>query len=155
MKAWGHDIIEFGEKEAVCLNGLDIIACQIAEGGAMGYHGGVFLVSSTGDVYFTCLLVPNNYSGNRKHTPRNILEQFFPSLQEFQSGLMGHGVTAPKGYKYAYLGMGNHLLVKDIICEEFNELVMARKEEQPGVILYNLWLDIVCDILAKDRDAAQ
>ena len=43
MIAWGHEVIEFGENEAERLIDKDIVACQIAEGGAMGYHGGVFL----------------------------------------------------------------------------------------------------------------
>ena len=42
MIAWGHKITEFGENEAEKLIGKDIVACQIAERGAMGYHGGVF-----------------------------------------------------------------------------------------------------------------
>ncbi len=151
MIAWGHEVIEFGENEAERLIDKDIVACQIAESGAMGYHGGVFLVSSAGEVFFTCLLEPNDYSGNRKHTPRHILTEVFPPLKEFECGLMGRGVTSPSGFKHEYLGMGNHLLVKDCVYQQFHELASASLKEHPESILYNLWMDIVCDVLEKDR----
>lgn len=151
MKAWGHDIIEFGEHEAEKLIGLDIAACQMAEGGAMGYHGGVFLVSSTSEVYFTCLIEPSDYSGYIKHTPRHTLEQVFPPLKDFGCGLMGRGVSCPDGFKYEYLGMGNHLLVKECIYKQFQELSSIRLKEHPETILYNLWMDIVCDILSNNN----
>ena len=143
MKAWGHDIIEFGEHEAEKLTGLDIVTCQIAEGGAMGYHGGVFLVSSTGEVFFTSLLEPSDYSRYRKHTPRQFLERVFPPLKDFGCGLMGRGVSSPDGFNHEYLGMGNHLLVKECIYKQFQELSSIRLKEHPETILYNLWMDII------------
>lgn len=147
MIAWGYEIIEFGEHEAEKLISLDIIACQMAEGGAMGYHGGLFFVSSTGEKFFTCLLEPSAYSGYSMHTPLHVVEQVFPPLKDFESGLLGHGVTCPAGFKYEYLGMGNHLLVKDCIYEKFKEIASANLQEHPETILYNLWMDVVCEIL--------
>lgn len=147
MEAWGHKVIEFGENEAKKLVGLDIVACQIAEGGAMGYHGGVFLVSSTGEVYYTCLLQPSAYTGFSKCTSREALAKILPALDEFHPGLMGHGVTTPSGFVHKYLGMGNHLLIKDCICKVFDKQADKRMKEQPDTILYNLWLDVVLDIL--------
>lgn len=152
MKVKKHEIIEFGEKEAEQLISMDIVACQIAESGAMGYRGGVFLVSSTGKVFFTCLLGPSDYSGNRKHTPRQILEQAFSPLKEFKCGIMGRGVSIPEGYMYEYLGMGNHLLVKNRISVEFQKLASARLKEHPEANLYNLWMDIVCDVLKNENE---
>ena len=151
MEAWGHDIIEFGETEAENLVGLDIVACQIAEGGAMGYHGGVFLVSSTGEVYYTCLLQPSAFTGFSKFTSRKVLSKILPALDEFHPGLMGHGVTTPSGFVHKYLGMGNHLLIKNCIYEEFDKLEDKRMKEHPDKILYNLWLDVVLDILSKNK----
>lgn len=147
MEAWGHKVIEFGENEAEKLVGLDIVACQIAEGGAMGYHGGVFLVSSTGEVYYTCLLQPSAYTGFSKCISRKVLAKILPALDEFHPGLMGHGVTTPSGFVHKYLGMGNHLLIKDCICKVFDRLADKRMKEHPDTILYNLWLDVVLDIL--------
>ncbi len=98
MIAWGHEVIEYGEIELKQMSGEDIVACQIAEGGAMGYYGGVFLVSST------CL------------------------------------------------GMGNHLLVKECIYKQFKELSSIRLTQHPETILYNLWMDIVCDILVNNSN---
>lgn len=151
MKAWGHNVTEFGEEESGILIDQDIVACQIAEGGAMGYHGGVFLISSSGKVYFTCLLEPTGWSGYRKYTPRLVLEKVFPPLKEFECGLMGHGVSSPGGFIHDYLGMGNHLLIKESIYNDFQKLAAIRTEEKPDSILYNLWMDVVCDILTKEQ----
>ena len=46
MIAWKHNAIEVGEKDVPELLGLDIVTFQFAEGGAMGYHGGVFFVTT-------------------------------------------------------------------------------------------------------------
>lgn len=147
MKAKGQKVIEFDETEAKSLFGLDIVACQIAEGGAMGIHGGVFLISSDGVVYFTCHLKPSAYTGFRKYTPFDILTRILPALEEFDPGLMGHGVKSPRGFSYRYLGFGNHLLIRDCIYKEFDELARKRLEDYPDRILYNLWLEVVLDIL--------
>ncbi|MDY6379149.1 MAG: hypothetical protein SPL17_10750 [Bacteroidales bacterium] len=64
---------------------------------------------------------------------------------------MGRGVTFPSGFKHEYLGMGNHLLVKDCISKEFTKLASISLKEHPESILYNLWMDIVCDILKKSH----
>ena len=151
MEAREHKIIEFDETEAKNLLGLDIVACQIAEGGAMGIHGGVFLVSSNGAVYFTCFLEPSAYSGYKKHTPFDILTRILPALEGFDPGLMGHGVSVPSGFNYRYLGFGNHLLIKDCIYKEFDNLARERMGNCPTRILYNLWLDVVLDILIEGR----
>lgn len=151
MIAWGHEITEFGENEVNKLIGQEIVACQIAEGGAMGYHGGVFLVSSSGELFFTCLLEPSNYSGNKKHTPIHVLCEYFPPLMEFECGLMGWGVESPSGFKHIYLGMGNHLLVKDCVYQQFHELASANLKKHPKSILYNRWMDVICDVLEKER----
>ena len=148
-------VIEFDETEAQSLFGLDIVACQIAEGGAMGIHGGVFLVSSDGKVYFTCLLKPSDYTSFRKYTSFDILTRILPALEKFNPGLMGHGVSVPRGFNYRYLGFGNHLLIKDCIYEEFDELARKRLEDYPDWILYNLWLDVVLDILLKRKEDAR
>lgn len=155
MEAREHKAIEFDETEAQSLLGLDIVACQFAEGGAMGIHGGVSLVSSDGMVYFTCHLKPSEYTGFRKHTPSEILTRILPALEEFDPGLMGHGVSIPSGFNYKYLGFGNHLLVKDIIYEEFDKLARKRMEDYPDRILYNLWLDIVLDILLIRKEGRE
>ncbi len=155
MEAREHKVIEFDETEAKSLVGLDIVACQIAEGGAMGIHGGVFLVSSDSKVYFTCLLKPSDYTGFKKHTPLDILTRILPALEEFDLGLMGHGVSVPRGFNYRYLGLGNHPLIKDCIYEEVDEMARKRLEDYPDRILYNLWLDVVLDILPISKDAVR
>lgn len=64
---------------------------------------------------------------------------------------MGHGVSSPSGFIHDYLGMGNHLLIKESIYNDFQKLAAIRTEEKPDSILYNLWMDVVCDILTKEQ----
>lgn len=149
-----HNVIEFGEDEARNLFGLDVVACQIASPGAMGFHGGVFLVSSTGEIYFTCLIEPCDFSGYAKYTPKDILIKIFPGLKNLDIDIVGGYRTLPKGFKYLYLGCGNSLLIKECIYDEFIKLATVRQKENPQKILYNLWLDVVCEILQNKEKSA-
>lgn len=151
MKAWGYNVIEFEESDIQTIKEKPLIACQIAEVGACGYHGGVFLVTSDKEVYFTCFWEPSDYSGHKKYTPLSMLKESFPPLSLFDRGILGHGTKSPDGYRHIYLGMGNHLFVKENVFGTFNKLAETRLEENSDTILYNLWLDIIMDILSSDE----
>lgn len=148
MRAWGYKIIEFEASDVQTIKEKPVIACQVAEAGACGYHGGVFMVTSDREVYFTCFLEPSDYSGHKKYTSLSILKESFPPLSLFDRGILGHGTNSPDGYKHIYLGMGNHLFVKENVYRAFNKLAESRLEEYPEAILYNLWLDVIMDILS-------
>ena len=95
MEAWGFNVIAVGDEDADRLTGLDIVAFQMAEPGAMGYHGGVFFVTSDKGIYFTCYLEPSAYSGYMETMSWDKLEGVFPPLKDFDHGLMGYGVRVP------------------------------------------------------------
>ena len=50
MEIWGHEVIVVGDNDVESLIGLDIMAFQMAEGGAMGYPGGAFFVTPASKV---------------------------------------------------------------------------------------------------------
>lgn len=143
MKMWDYVIKEVGMEDVPDLMGLDIAAIQIAEGGAMGIHGGVFFVTTSGDAFFTCYLSPSPYSGFHSCIGMDDLERILPALSGFHHGLMGHGTIIPEGWQHRYLGAGNHLLVRDDFSEAFNEEAEKLKQEYPDLILYNTWLPAI------------
>ena len=147
MESWGHEVIVVGDKDVESLIGLDIVAYQEAEGGAMGYHGGIFFVTSDKRVFFTCLLEPSAYSGFSIKMSEDNLLRVFPPLAKVKWGMFGMGSRYPEGWHYEYLGMGNHLLVRDDLKEEFLKESDRLLRSKPDCILYNVWLDTLLSIL--------
>jgi len=141
--------LAIGNENLADLLGLDIVAFQLAEGGAMGYHGGVFFVTSAKKVYFTCYLEPSTYTGFSKYMSMENLEKVFPPLTDFNCGFMGFGAQKPEGWHYSYLGFGNHLLVRDDLHEDFNKAVKKLQDDNPGSILYNQWLPAILSVLKQ------
>lgn len=137
MESWGHEVIVVGDKDVESLIGLDIVAYQEAEGGAMGYPGGVFFVTSDKRIFFTSIW--------EQMSDDNLLK-VFPPLAEVKWGLFGRGTRYPEGWHYEYLGMGNHLLVRDDLKEKFLKESDRLLRSKPDYILYNLWLDAVLSI---------
>lgn len=137
MESWGHEVIVVGDKDVESLIGLDIVAYQEAEGGAMGYPGGVFFVTSDKRIFFTSIW--------EQMSDDNLLK-VFPPLAEVKWGLLGRGTRYPEGWHYEYLGMGNHLLVRDDLKEKFLKESDRLLRSKPDYILYNLWLDAVLSI---------
>ena len=137
MESWGHEVIVVGDKDVESLIGLDIVAYQEAEGGAMGYPGGVFFVTSDKRIFFTSIW--------EQMSDDNLLK-VFPPLAEVKWGLFGRGTRYPEGWHYEYLGMGNHLLVRDDLKEEFLKESDRLLRSKPDCILYNVWLDTVLSI---------
>ena len=150
MKAWDYDIKEVGMEDVPNLMELDIAAIQMAEGGAMGIHGGVFFVTTSRDAFFTCYLSPSPYSGFHKCIEMDELKKIVPALAEFSHGLLGHGTKVPEGWQYEYLGAGNHLLIRDDFFEAFRKEAEKLGQEYPNLILYNTWLPAIMRVLGND-----
>ncbi len=131
-------MIVVGDKDVESLIGLDIVAYQEAEGGAMGYPGGVFFVTSDKRIFFTSIW--------EQMSDDNLLK-VFPPLAEVKWGLFGRGTRYPEGWHYEYLGMGNHLLVREDHKEPFIIASDKLLNNYPDTILYNLWLEAVLSIL--------
>ena len=142
MNAWGKDIIEVSDKDVPELMGLDIVAFQIASPGAMGYHGGVFFVTSDRKIFYTCYLKPSAYTGYSCFMSWDNLTKVFPPVKDLDADMI-----KPSEWHHKHLGYGNHLLVKQSLEEEFRKHAKSLLKENPGSILYNKWLEAILSIL--------
>lgn len=147
MKEFGYEITNVGREDVPNLIGCKIVAFQIAEPGAMGRHGGVFFVTEEKKAYYTCYLEPSDYAGYDANMTYEELEQVFPPLKEFETGILGRTGNIPTGWKHKYLGFGNHLLVKEEYYESFTSAARKLNEDNPDKILYNLWLPAIMKCL--------
>ena len=113
----------------------------------MGYHGGVFFVTTDRRIYSTCYLEPSDYTGHSIYMSWDNLEKVFPPLKEFNHIIANIGVVFPKEWEYSYLGAGNHLLVRKDKWNAFQKASAKLEEEHPDKILYTLWLDAILEVL--------
>ncbi len=144
-----QDIIKVGNKDVNNLLGLDIVAIQFAESGAQGYHGGVFFVTSDRKIYFTCYLKPSEYSGYKEQMSWENLEKVLPPLKKLHNHIANRNALVQREWGYKYLGAGNHLLVKDTILDEFEKESEVLLNDNPDLILYNLWIEAVLRVLKR------
>ncbi len=111
---------------------LDPIAFSYAEGGAMGSPGQIIIIDTNRSIY-----VFNIYDFEN-----DIVKLIIPILFECQIGMFGHDIPAPEWHNF-YLGMGNHLMVKESIYNDFYPKAV-KCDEEPGM-LYQEWIDIVLE----------
>jgi len=124
--------------------GLEIVAFHWAAPGACGEHGGIVFITSDGNVYHTNYVLP------KYGITEDDLCKIFPPLSDFHPGIFGGGFY-PVEWKDQYLGLGNYLVVKDTLWEEFSGLAKSEikrlAEEEQNVILYNIWIDVIIKVL--------
>ncbi len=142
-------------KEAIIINkenlndyvGLDIVAFHWAAGGACGVPGEVIIITKDGRVFET------NYVYPVYGITADDLLKIFPPLSEFHPGLMGGGYYPPS-WKDKYLGLGNYLVVHESIWDDFARMaqkeLQKRNERGEKVILYNIWDEIVINVLNRN-----
>ena len=111
---------------------LDPIAFSYAEGGAMGSPGQIIIIDTNNNIYDFYIYDFEN----------DIIKLIIPILFECQFGMFGHDIPT-SGWHNLYLGMGNHLMVKESIFHEFYPKAVEYNEE-PGV-LYQKWIDLVLE----------
>lgn len=136
----GHDDVQD-------LIGIEVAAIQIAEGGAMGRPGGVFIVTTDARVFLTYLRGHLPEEGSHREMVGEDIVSIIPMIADFRSGLMGYGVQHPAGWYHHYLGMGNHLLVKAEYEPLFLKEAQILEGQNPEEILYNLWLEAILNVL--------
>lgn len=140
IKPVGHDDVQD-------MIGIEAAAVQIAEPGAMGYYGGIFFVTTDSRVYFTYLRGHLSEDGSHREMTADDIVSVIPMVADFRSGLLGYGVQHPAGWYHDYLGMGNHLLVKEEYKRLFLKEVTILEELHPEKIRYNLWMEAILKAL--------
>jgi len=116
----------------------DVMFFSLAESGAMGEPGAIWMFAKTGIVYHF-----NYVFGDVKISK---VEKLFPVLAECKFGMFGIGSSIPKGWNYVNLGMGNHLIVNDEMYPAFREIV---PEDTEPSIAYMKWMDAAETVLVK------
>ena len=115
----------------------NVMFFSIAESGAMGEPGGVLFYVESGELYHF------NYVYGDVDIKK--VENVFPTLADCEFGAFGIDSSVPTGWKYVSLGMGNHLIIKEMLYEgfmsEFPEY--ARPSE-----IYSQWIDVAQKIIS-------
>ena len=110
---------------------INIIAFSFAEGGAMGEGGSIIIVSDNGKSY-RLNYVWDDWSEDCIYEVCPILKEC--SLCAFER------IKYPKGWIYRYMGVGNHLLIHELLEKRFSE---ATKDFQTPVEYYKNWEQII------------
>ena len=114
----------------------NVMFFSLAEPGAMGQPGAVIFYVKSGELYHF-----NYVCGD---VDMSKVEKKFPVLAETHFGVFGINTTVPEGWHYVYLGMGNHLLIKDEVYEAFRDVFA---QDTPPEIYYQNWIDAAGVIL--------
>ena len=113
---------------------------SLAEGGAMGEPGAVLLYLDNGELYHF-----NYVYGD---VEIKTVKKMFEPLSKCKFGMFGLDSSAPKGWNYVNLGMGNHLIVRDDMIAPFMEQI--GEDAEPSEV-YMKWMEVAEGILSKNR----
>ena len=122
---------------------LDIVALSFAEGGAQGCPGRIEIVTFDQKLYYF-----NHCFGD---LDEHDIYSICPELRECSFGPFRRN-KIPAGWKYYYLGAGNHLTVSGRVYMEFDRI---KGKDIEGVALYQAWLDILFSAMKKNYDRAE
>lgn len=111
---------------------------MFAESGAMGEPGCITWFLGDGSQYH------GNYCFGDVELTK--LEKAFPVFAECSFGILGPASQVPEGWKYVYLGMGNHLIVSE---DYYGEFEAATKDYENPAEYYQNWQRIAKEILKK------
>ena len=131
-------VIKIKKEELKGLSCHDVHFVMMAEGGAMGEPGAVYIVKNPGKVYH-CNYVYEDITYKE-------VEEALPMLKESKFGLFGYDSTTPEGWNYVNLGAGNHLIVREDVYDEFIDIV---GEDKAPSKIYGTWLDAALEIYEK------
>lgn len=117
----------------------NVMFLSFAEGGAMGEPGAILFYLKSGELYHL-----NYVFGDAK---LNKIQKLFPVLSKCKFGLFGLDSSVPDGWNYVNLGMGNHLIVNDVVYPQFIEELGV--DIEPSVAYMN-WMRIAEKIVRKE-----
>lgn len=113
-----------------------------AEQGAMGEPGNVLLITAGGSI-FHCNYCFGDISLSR-------LCWCVPVLKECNFDVLGDNIRISDKWNHKYLGVGNHLLIRNDVYSRFKEGICYA--EYPDDI-YLLWFDVVWNIIEKQNSS--
>lgn len=110
----------------------------LAEGGAMGEPGAVYIVTAGGSV-FHCNYVFGDVDFGK-------LCRAIPVIKNLDVGTLGYYEETPDGWHHEYLGAGNHLLIRNDVYEEFKQFI---DDKMLPSDLYSMWFDNAFQIIEE------
>lgn len=134
-------IYEMNTKDIKKLRYKDIMFFMLAEGGAMGEPGAINII--TKGINGIQVLHANYCYGD---FDMDKLAEVFTPLQTFDCGIFGNVSGVAPGWNHAYLGAGNHLLVRDCVFERFMSSADGKSEPE----IYQSYMDIALKLLAEE-----
>ena len=135
------NIIEITESNYQAYTGLDQVAFSFAYEGAMGEHGGIYIIDRAGQIYHANYLLGDD-SIDRAH-----LNAIIPIFDELEFRLFGCE-TRNANWQSVDLGFGNTLFIISDISEGFHTILQRADFQRPGQ-LFQHWPGIVLTLLGK------
>jgi hypothetical protein len=137
------NIIEISEFNYQAYTKLDIVAFSFAYEGAMGEHGGIYIIDKDGQIYHA------NYCYGDNCIEREHIKDIIPVFTDLEFGLLACE-TKNENWASVDLGFGNRLLMRKEISEGFNKEVIEGDYKGFGV-LFQQWPGIVLGLLGKEE----
>lgn len=113
-----------------------VVAFSMAECGAMGNPGRILILTDKQELFET------NYQNEI------MIKKCFKVFKVFQrcTNHLKEGSEIPKGWKYTYMGAGNHLFMMDWVDSLFFKIIDKETLESE---IYIRWIEVVNQILMK------
>ncbi len=135
-------IEKLGINDILSVAPLHPAAYSISEPGACGGYGEVLLNCIDGKIY--------QFSFLRRIITSEQLEALCPTIAITKLQIGGQGDFPPAGWVPIYLGLGNHLFVKEDLFDDFVAEAEEKNISSRGE-LYKRWPEILRSILDKNE----
>ncbi|MBR5595873.1 MAG: hypothetical protein IKW30_00505 [Lachnospiraceae bacterium] len=116
----------------------NVMFFSLAETGAMGDPGSIVFYVKTGESYYL------NYMYGDIDMQKVL--NLFPVLANCKFGILGLESTVPKGWKYLYLGAGNHLIINEEVWRVFKKQIDVSTEPSE---IYCRWMEVANYLLQE------
>jgi hypothetical protein len=134
-------VSNIGNKDIPKLKNDDIMAVALAESGAMGEAGALNIICkkrSKVKIYHA------NYCFGDFDLDK--FTQVFTPLKTFDCGVFGNVSGVAEGWDHIYMGMGNHLLLRDTIAGAFKAEVWEKSEAE----IYGCYMEVAVKVLGGE-----
>lgn len=133
-----NSVIELNDIDIGSILFDEIMFFMLGESGAMGEPGAVVIITEEASGMKV-------YHGNFCYGGIDIkrIEKIFPPMETFNCGIFGQVSGVAEGWKHEYLGMGNHLFVREVIYDQFLGEIGDRSEAE----VYGYFIEAARNIL--------
>ena len=139
------NIINITESNYQDYSSLDIVAFSFAYAGAMGEHGGIYIIDRGGHIYHA------NYCHGDDHLDFDHVVDILPVVKDIEWRVFD-SYSNNENWEAVELGMGNNLVMVKEIFNDFN-----KKAEESGILnsppdLFHHWPGFVMGSIGKGNE---